>query len=68
MDTGTLFQLRNLISKDLTAFEEFMQLATIAHVMSAAIQIAGVTKMSELSSKILSTDKPMAAVKSLEKH
>ena len=76
MDTGTLFQLRNLInrqnvitdvSKDLTACEEFMQLATIAHVMSAAIQIAGVTNMSELSSKIMSTDKPMAAVKSLVK-
>ena len=76
MDTGTLFQLRNVInrrnvitdiSKDLTACEEFMQLATIAHVMSAAIQIAGVTNMSELSSKIMSTDKPMAAVKSLVK-
>ena len=74
MDTGTLFQLRNVInrrnvitdvSKDLTACEEFMQLATIAHVMSAAIHIAGVTNMSELSSKIMSTDKPMAAVKSL---
>ena len=70
IDTGTLFQLRNLInrrnvntdvSKDLTACEEFMQLATIAHVMSAAIQITGVT------SKIMSTDKPMAAVKSLVK-
>ena len=54
MDTGTLFQLRNVInrrnvitdvSKDLTACEEFMQLATIAHVMSAAIHIAGVTNM-----------------------
>eukprot|EP00731_Ephydatia_muelleri_P010254 Em0005g840a len=76
MDTGTLFQLRNVInrrnvitdvSKDLTACEEFMQLATIAHVMSAAIHIAGVTNMSELSSKIMSTDKPMAAVKSLVK-
>ena len=41
--------------------EEFMQLATIAHVMSAAIQIAGVTNMSELSSKILSSDKPYMA-------
>ena len=76
MDTGTLFQLRNVInrrnvitdvSKDLTACKEFMQLATIAHVMSAAIHIAGVTNMSELSSKIMSTDKPMAAVKSLVK-
>ncbi|KAL5505997.1 hypothetical protein EMCRGX_G007554 [Ephydatia muelleri] len=76
MDTGTLFQLRNVInrrniitdvSKDLTACEEFMQLATIAHVVSAAIHIAGVTNMSELSSKIMSTDKPMAAVKSLVK-
>eukprot|EP00731_Ephydatia_muelleri_P018431 Em0011g471a len=76
MDTGTLFQLRNVInrrnvitdvSKDLTACEEFMQLATIAHVMSAAIHIAGVTNMSELSSKIMSTDKPMAVVKSLVK-
>ena len=76
MDTGTLFQLRNLInrwnvitdvSKDLTVYEEFMQLATIAHVMSAAIQITGVTNMSELSSKILSSDKPLAAVKSLIK-
>ncbi|KAL5509146.1 hypothetical protein EMCRGX_G004456 [Ephydatia muelleri] len=76
MDTGTLFQLRNVInrrnvitdvSKDLTACEEFMQLATIAHVLSAAIHIAGVTNMSELSSKIMSTDKPMAEVKSLVK-
>ncbi|KAL5510576.1 hypothetical protein EMCRGX_G006142 [Ephydatia muelleri] len=76
MDTGTLLQLRNVInrrnvitdvSKDLTACEEFMQLATIAHVVSAAIHIAGVTNMSELSSKIMSTDKPMAAVKSLVK-
>ena len=76
MDTGTLFQLRNVInrrnvitdvSKDLTACEEFMQLATIAHVVSAAIHIAGVTNMSELPSKIMSTDKPMAAVKSLVK-
>ena len=58
IDTGTLFQLRNVInrrnviiltdvSKDLTACEEFMQLATIAHVMSAAIHIAGVTNMSD---------------------
>ena len=76
MDSGTLFQLRNLInrrnvitdiSKDLTAREEFVQLVTIAHVTSAAIQIAGVTNMAELSSKILSSDKPMAAVKSLIK-
>ena len=51
------WELRNVInrrnvitdvSKDLTACEEFMQLATIAHVMSAAIHIAN---MSELSSK-----------------
>ena len=70
MDTGTLINRRNVItdvSKDLTACKGFMQLATIAHVMSAAIHIAGVTKMSELSSKIMSTDKPMAAVKSLVK-
>eukprot|EP00731_Ephydatia_muelleri_P005645 Em0002g1821a len=76
MDTGTLFQLRNVInrrnvitdiSKDLTACEEFMQLATIAHVMSAAIHIAGVTNISELFPKIMSTDKPIAAVKSLVK-
>ena len=67
MDTGTLINRRNVItdvSKDLTACKEFMQLATIAHVMSAAIHIAGV---SELSSKIMSTDKPMAVVKSLVK-
>ena len=44
-----------------------MQLVTIAHVMSAAIQITGVTNMSELSSRILSSDKPMAAVKSIVK-
>ena len=73
MDTGTLRNLINRwnvitdVSKDLTVYEEFMQLATIAHVMSAAIQITGVTNMSELSSKILSSDKPMAAVKSLVK-
>ena len=70
MDTGTLINRRNVItdvSKDLTACKEFMQLATIAHVKSAAIHIAGVTNMSELSSKIMSTDKPMAAVKSLVK-
>ena len=70
MDTGTLINRRNVItdvSKDLTACKEFMQLATIAHVMSAAIHIAGVTNMSELSSKIMSTDKPMAVVQSLVK-
>ena len=50
------------VSKDLTACEEFMQLATRAHGMSAAIQITGVTN---ISSEILSSDKPMAAVKSL---
>ena len=57
-------ECKNRVSKDLTACEEFMQLATIAHVTSAAIQIAGVTNM---SSKILSSDKPMAAVNSLVK-
>eukprot|EP00731_Ephydatia_muelleri_P006704 Em0003g952a len=76
MDTGTLFQLRNVInrrnvitdvSKDLIACEEFMQLATIAHVVSAAIHIAGVTNMSELSSKIMSTDKLWQSVQEYAK-
>ena len=63
MDTGTLFQLRNLInrrnvitdvSKDRTACEEFMQLATIAHVMSAAIQIAGCLTCPQRSCQVIS--------------
>ena len=36
------------------ACEEFMQLATIAHVMSAAIQIAGVTNMSDCPQRLIS--------------
>ena len=59
-------ECNNRVSKDLTACEEFMQLATIAHVKSAAIQIH-CSRSHELSSKILSSDKPMAAVNSLVK-
>ena len=54
-------------ARTLLLVKRFMQLATIAHVMSAAIHTAGVTNMSELVSKIMSTDKPMAEVKSLVK-
>ena len=48
MDSGSLFQLRNLITrrnavsgvtKDLTACEEFMDLITVSHVLAAAIHI-----------------------------
>ena len=58
MDTGSLFQLRNLINrrnvvtdvtKDLTACEEFMELVTTGHVLAAAIHITGTTDMSGLS-------------------
>ena len=53
------------MSKDLTACEEFMQLISITHVMSAAIHIARTTSITDLSSKILSSDKPMVAMTSL---
>ena len=53
------------VSKDLTACEEFMEFITTAHVMTAAMQIAGVTNIADLSSWILSNDKPMAAVTSI---
>lgn len=64
MDFGTLFQLRNVInrrnvvmdvSKDVAACEEFMELITTAHVLSAAIDISGVSSLEGLSSTILST-------------
>ena len=42
-----------------------MQLISIAHVMSAAIHIARTTSTTDLSSKILSSDKPMVAMTSL---
>ena len=46
--------------KDLTAWEELMELISIAHVMSART-----TSITDLSLKILSSDKPMVAMTSL---
>ena len=58
MNSGRLFQLRNLINrrnvvsdvtKDLTASEEFMELITVPHVLAAAIHLAGATHIAGLS-------------------
>ena len=74
MDAGTLFQLREVInrrnvisdvSKDLTACEEFMELVTTAHVLTAAMHVAGASNLTDLSSKILSKENPMAAATSV---
>ncbi|KAL5517099.1 hypothetical protein EMCRGX_G002570 [Ephydatia muelleri] len=54
MDAGTLFQLREVINrrnvisdvtKDLTACEEFMELVTTAHVLTAAMHVAGASNL-----------------------
>ena len=74
MDAGTLFQLREVINrrnvisdvtKDLTACEEFMELVTTAHVLTAAMHVAGASNLTDLSSKILSKENPTAAATSL---
>ena len=61
---------RNVVSdvtKNLTACEEFMELVTVAHVISAAIHSEGVRDIKELSTKILSCDDQLAAVTSTAK-
>eukprot|EP00731_Ephydatia_muelleri_P020729 Em0013g456a len=74
MDAGTLFQLREVINrrnvisdvtKDLTACEEFMELVTTAHVLTAAMHVAGASNLTDLSSKILSKENPTATATSL---
>ena len=76
MEKGTLFQLRNLINrrnvvsdviKHLTACEEIMEVVTVAHVISAAINTAGVADIKESSVKILSSDDHLSAVTSIFK-
>ena len=76
VDKGTLFQLRNLInrrnvvsdvSKDTAACEEFMELITVAHILSAAVHITGVPDLEGLSKKILSSENHFAAVSSIAK-
>eukprot|EP00731_Ephydatia_muelleri_P006750 Em0003g998a len=76
VDKGTLFQLRNLInrrnvvsdvSKDTAACEEFIELITVAHILSAAVHITGVPDLEGLSKKILSSENHFAAVSSIAK-
>ena len=76
VDKGTLFQLRNLInrrnvvsdvSNDTAACEEFMELITVAHILSAAVHITGVPDLEGLSKKILSSENHFAAVSSIAK-
>ncbi|KAL5510365.1 hypothetical protein EMCRGX_G005898 [Ephydatia muelleri] len=64
-DGGTLFHLRNVINrrivvtnvkKDLNSCEEFMELVTTAHVLSAAIEITKVDDLSGLSMMILTSN------------
>ena len=55
------------VTKNLTACEEFMELVTVAHVISAAIHSEGVRDIKELSTKILSCDDQLAAVTSIVK-
>eukprot|EP00731_Ephydatia_muelleri_P025442 Em0017g525a len=73
---SALFQLRNLInrrnvvsdvSKDTAACEEFMELITVAHILSAAVHITGVPDLEGLSKKILSSENHFAAVSSIAK-
>ena len=67
IDSGTLFQLRNVINrrnfvkdvkKDLNSCEEFMELITIAHILSAAMSVAEVEDIQGLSMVILSSEDP----------
>lgn len=55
------------MTKDIAACEEFMELITVAHVLSAAIHITGVPDLAELSTRILSSGNQFAAVTSIVK-
>ena len=55
------------VSKDTAACEEFMELITVAHILSAAVHITGVPDLEGLSKKILSSENHFAAVSSIAK-
>ena len=55
------------MTKDIAACEEFMELITVAHVLSAAIHITGVPDLAELSTRILSSGNQFAAATSIVK-
>ena len=50
------------VTTNLTACEKFMELVSLAHVISAAIHAEGVRDIKELSTKILSCDDQLVAV------
>ena len=61
LDVGTLNQLRNVInrrniSKDLSsnvnASEDFLEVVTSAHIVAAAMEVLGVTKLAELQDSV----------------
>ncbi|KAL5475266.1 hypothetical protein EMCRGX_G027343 [Ephydatia muelleri] len=76
IDGGTLFQLRNLINrrnvvkdvkKDLNSCEEFMELITKAHILSAAMTVAEVQDLQGLSRVILSSEDHLTTLTSSTK-
>ena len=76
IDGGTLFQLRNLINrrnvvkdvkKDLNSCEEFMELITKAHILSAAMTVAEVQDLQGLSRVILSSEDHLTTLTSAAK-
>lgn len=57
MERGTLFQLRNLINRrnvsvdvkgSVNAFEDFLDVITIGHVLAAAMEYLGMSKLDEV--------------------
>ena len=76
IDGGTLFQLRNVINrrnvvkdvkKDLNSCEEFMELITTAHILSAAMTVTEVEDLQALSTVILSSEDHLTALTSAAK-
>ena len=76
IDGGTLFQLRNLINrrnvvkdvkKDLNSCEDFMELITKAHILSAAMTVAEVQDLQGLSRVILSSEDHLTTLTSAAK-
>ena len=75
IDGGTLLQLRNVINrrnvvkdvkKDLNSCEEFMELVTTAHILSAAITLAEVKDLQGLSRVIMSSEDHLTAITSMQ--
>ena len=61
LDVGTLNQLRNVInrrniskdpSSNVNASEDFLEVVTSAHIVAAAMEVVGVTKLAELQDSV----------------